>query len=348
LVASKVFLVSVLVLSQLLRGLIGFNQPRPADFHSQNGITYAAWGADDYLSNQADQSLHQVQKTGADWISLVVTQYQRDISSTTIQPTSYTPSDASLLHAIQVAHNLGLKVLLKPHVDLSADPDHWRGQIGVGFDAAQWNAWFTSYSQFILHYAKLAGENGVDEFCVGTELSMAQGQEAQWRSLIGSVRAIFQGSLVYAANFGDEYSLKWWDVVDYIGVDAYYPLTLQIHPSLAALKLSWKAIGVYLAGLSILENKHILFTEIGYRSMQGAASRPGDYWSSAPPDPQDQETAYQAVFESVYRSPWFAGMFWWNWDVDPAAGGMQDAGYTPQNKPAENIIHDWYSGAKGG
>jgi hypothetical protein len=348
LLASKVFVVFVLVFGQLLRGLLGYSLPNHPGGLPQKGISYAAWGANDYQTEHADESLSEVQQTGADWISLIVTQYQRDTGSTTIQPTINTPTDASLAHAIQGAHGLGLKVLFKPHVDLSADPDHWRGEIGRGFDAKQWSDWFDSYSQFILHYALLANQNGVDEFCVGTELSLAQARDAVWRKLVGEIRAVFHGPLVYAANFGDEYKLGWWDAVDYIGVDAYYPLTLQVHPSLAALKLSWKAIGLYLAGLSIRENRQILFTEIGYRSMQGAASRPGDYWSSAPPDAGDQEIAYQAVFESVYHQPWFAGMFWWTWEVNPRAGGLEDAGYTPQNKPAEDVIHTWYARPKGG
>ncbi len=117
-VVSKVFVVFVLVVSQLLRGLFGYSYPSNANLPPQKGITYAAWGANDYLTVHADESLTQVQKTGADWISLIATQYQRDITSTAIQPMPYTPSDASLVHAIQSAHGLGLKVLLKPHVDL--------------------------------------------------------------------------------------------------------------------------------------------------------------------------------------------------------------------------------------
>ncbi len=345
---SKVFVLFFLVASQLIRGLLGVADPNVSSLPPQKGITFAAWGASDYLTPTSDQSLENVTHTGADWISLIVTQYQATISSTSIQPTSYTPSDASLVHAIENAHKLGLKVLFKPHVDLSDDPDHWRGQIGTGFSADQWSEWFASYNKFILHYAELASQSGVDEFCLGTELSVAQTHEDEWRSLVKQVRLAFRGPLVYAANFGDEYSLGWWDAVDYIGVDAYYPLTLQVHPSLKALKLSWQVIGVYLSGLAAKENRQILFTEIGYRSMKGTASRPADYWTSAVADPDDQEIAYTAVFETIYSQPWFAGMYWWSWEVDPEAGGMQDAGYTPQNKPAENVIHDWYSKTHGG
>ncbi len=34
------------------------------------------------------------------------------------------------------------------------------------------------------------------------------------------------GPLLYAANHGNELFVQWWDAVDIIGVDAYYPLAI--------------------------------------------------------------------------------------------------------------------------
>jgi hypothetical protein len=44
----------------------------------------------------------------------------------------------------------------------------------------------------------------------------------------------------------------------------------------------------------------------------------------------------------VYDKPWFAGMFWWSWDTDPYDGGPCDDGYTPHDKPAEDVLRTWY------
>ena len=107
-------------------------------------------------------------------ISLIVTGYQETPWSTTIDATSpSTPTDAELIHVINLAHKLGLKVMLKPHLDLrnEIENDWWRGEIGPDFTSeAQWAAWFASYRDFIEHYAQLAQTYGADQFCVGTEL----------------------------------------------------------------------------------------------------------------------------------------------------------------------------------
>ena len=346
--STNIILAIVMVVGQFVYGPLGLTfQKQPAS-GLQKGISFTAWGSYVYQTPQADASLVNISQTGADWVSLIVTQYQPDIHSTQIQPERYTPSDASLEHAIQAAHRIGLKVLLKPHVDLSADPKHWRGQIGTNFTSAQWEEWFTSYRQFILHYARLAERSGVDEFCAGTELTATQSHAASWRKVIASVRQVYHGPVVYAANFGDEYFISWWDALDLIGVDAYYPLSLQRSPTIADMKTSWDLIGIYLETLAVRENRPILFTEIGYRSMRGAASWPGDYWTAGPADPQLQADAYQAAFESLFDKPWFAGMFWWDWGAGSQMGGVQDAGYTPQNKPALDVLTRWYTGAAGG
>ncbi len=50
----------------------------------------------------------------------------------------------NVTHAIAQAHALGLKVMLKPHVDVLYE-DAWRGEIGESFSEAQWQKWFASY-----------------------------------------------------------------------------------------------------------------------------------------------------------------------------------------------------------
>jgi hypothetical protein len=52
---------------------------------------------------------------------------------------------------------------------------------------------------------------------------------------------------------------------------------------------------------------------------------------------------YEAAFQILWNRTWFYGFYWWNWETKPYAGGVNDAGFTPQNKPAENTIQTWYS-----
>ncbi|MDY0019170.1 MAG: hypothetical protein RBT47_04130 [Anaerolineae bacterium] len=308
----------------------------------QKGISYTSWWHGEYSKPDADLSLSHLRETGAEWISLVVTQYQETLASTTISATDNTATDADLIHAIETAHGLGLQVMLKPHVDLSNDPTHWRGEIGQGFTAAQWDAWFSSYRAFLNHYALLAGTHGVEQFCVGTELSGTEAHTSEWRAAIAGVREVYDGPITYASNWGDETGLAWWDAVDFIGVDAYYPLAEGADPTLEELKAAWEPYVALLGDLAESWDKTILFTEIGYRSIDGTASHPWDWQTGGAIDLQEQADAYQAVFESVFDQPWFAGIFWWDWGTDPFVGGACDDGYTPHDKPAEDVLRAGY------
>jgi hypothetical protein len=310
----------------------------------QKGISYASWWPGLYSHPDADLSLANLADTGAGWVALIVTQYQDDIASTTIHATAATPTDDDLAHVITEARRLGLKVMLKPHVDLADDPDHWRGQIGQAFSEVEWNAWFASYQAFINHYAQLAETYGAHQFCVGTELSVSEGRASDWRAVIGGVRGYYDGPLIYADNHGDETAITWWDAVDYIGVDAYYSLTSENDPSLAELKAAWEPHVATLADLAATWDKSIIFTEIGYRSLDGANRHPWDWGITGTYDLQEQADAYQAALESVFDQSWFGGMYWWAWETDPFQGGPCDDGYTPYDKPAEDVLRGWYGG----
>ena len=313
-----------------------------SDTSVQKGMSYATWWSGNYASPDADLALERLADTGTNWISLIVTQYQDDISATSIYTTTATPTDSDLVHVIEQAHALGLQVMLKPHVDLWDDPSHWRGQIGIGFSASDWDAWFSSYRDFILRYAQLAQTHGAEQFSVGCELSVTESREAQWRGVISDIRLVYEGPLIYAANHGDESDLAWWDALDLIGVDAYYSLTSKNDPTVEELKTAWAPHVATLAALSAAENKPIIFTEIGYRSQDGTNQHPWDWQLNGTVDLQEQADAYTAAFESVFDQPWFAGVFWWAWETDPYQGGPCDDGYTVYDKPAEDVLRTWY------
>lgn len=309
----------------------------------QKGYSFAAYWNGSYSHPNADLALAELRQMGVEWVSIVVTQYQDNVNSTTIGPTDGTPTDADVRHAIRAAHALGLKVMLKPHVDLWNDPDHWRGEIGPNFTTAQWNAWFASYRAMITHYAALAAGEEVEQFAVGTELNSTIGREAQWRDVIAAVRATFPGALTYAGDWTNATQVGWWDALDLIGVDAYYPLAGNNNPTAAQIAAAWSSVLAQLADLSAAEGgKPILFTEIGYRSQDGAAQHPWEWQTGGAVDLAEQALLYQVAFEQVFDEPWFAGAFWWSWDAVPYQGGVCDNGYTVHDKPAEDVVRLWY------
>ena len=308
----------------------------------QKGMTYATWNKEAMGSTASDASLQRLAATHSEWVAFVPTWYQAHYNSTEIRPSAKTPSDDTLVHAIQRARQLGLKVLLKPQLDLSEDVGiSWRGEIDFP-DAAGWKAWFDSYESFILHYADVAQEQHAELFCVGTELSSSAWREADWRAVIAKVRGVYHGSLTYAANWNEEYqTIKFWDALDYAGLDPYFPLTDKDRPTLEELKAAWQP------HLSDIENwqmqirKPVIFTEVGYKSVRGATKRPWeDRLGSV--DVELQRDAYLAVLETFWDRSWLAGIYWWYWGSHEQMGGPEHRGYTPQHKPAEALVTEWY------
>jgi hypothetical protein len=311
----------------------------------QKGVAYVSWQHGELSSGQSDKTLSErIVPLGVNWISVVVTCYQKDIASTSIQcrTSKDTPSDTDLRHVISYAHSLGLRVMLKPHIDLYDDLAHWRGQIGSGNDEQTWNAWFTSYQAVITRYAELARELDVDYFVVGTELTAASHREANWRRLVEVIRQVYPGPLTYAANHdGEEMNVRWWDALDAIGVDAYYPLTRNPDPTVEDIKDAWKPIIMRLEALSTRWELPIILTEIGYQSLDGTNRTPWEVVGTSL-DLQEQADCYQAFFEAFDGKPWWRGVYWWAWDTNPLQGGSVDGDFTANNKPAEEVLRVAY------
>ena len=86
-------------------------------------------------------------------------------------------------------------------------------------------AWFASYTAFITHYAAMAQRLGVEQFAVGSELASISDDRPGWLQVIQEVRARYHGTVLYAAEPGEASRVPFWDALDMIGIDAYFPLS---------------------------------------------------------------------------------------------------------------------------
>lgn len=244
---------------------------------------------------------------------------------------------------IRHAKQKGLKVMLKPMVWVSGS---WPGDFQMGSEA-KWKEWELEYAKYIASTARIAQQEGVDMFCVGTEFKIAaRERERYWRALIDRVRSVYDGPVTYAANWDNFSRVPFWDKVDYIGVDAYFPLSERKTPSVNELKQKWAAPRRGLEHLHKVYDKPILFTEFGYRSIDACTWKQWELEKFRYTDRvnlQGQVNAYKAFFESFWKESWFAGVFLWQWYTnDQRAGGTGNSDYTVQNKPAEKLIADWF------
>jgi hypothetical protein len=89
-----------------------------------------------------------------------------------------------------------------------------------------------------LHYETLAAAAGADLLCLGVELNFADGAYPdEWRRLVAETRAIYAGPLTYAANHspgangGGYPGVRFWDALDFIGIDAYFSLAVRAPPT---------------------------------------------------------------------------------------------------------------------
>jgi hypothetical protein len=307
------------------------------------GINYIAWDANGLLTEDSDTSLANTRKIGCNWIGLNVTWYQDDINSTLIEPDPCSSSTTeSIIHAIDKCHQLGMKVMLKPLVECRSQV--WRGFINPSPE------WFAAYQNFINFWADIAESHNAELFCTGCELTNTTGQSSSWRSVIQDIRNHYSGSIIYAANPDEEKNITWWDELDYIGIDAYYPLTDQNNPTLEELETAWgnRTDAIESWRDSNWSNMQIVFTEAGYRSIDGTNQGPWQI-SSLPYqiDMQEQADCYNALLSQCKDRKWWSGVFWWNWEVEPGLGGPDNAFFTPHNKTAEAVIANYYICLKG-
>jgi hypothetical protein len=300
------------------------------------------------------QDLEPLVANGVNWIVQTPFGWQERIDSPTVKLVTsgrvyWGERDEGLEVTTRLAKERGIKTLLKPHIWISRAEGKWRSDIAMGSDE-DWRAWFDSYGTFILHYARLAERLGIEALCIGTELRQTViAKPDEWRRLIVEIRKVYSGQLTYAGNWWREFQeVAFWDELDYIGIQAYFPLGEDSRPSVESLKRGW---AVHLGDIVAVHErfgKPVLFTEIGYKSAPGSTVEPWKWPTredlrSGPVDLDLQANAYRAFFEVFWNERWFAGVYFWKWFPQPLEG--RDGDFTPQGKPAEKVMAKWFGGA---
>jgi len=310
-------------------------------FHK--GICFTTWTKEKFASRGAKQALGMFRNMGAGHVQINVTKYQKRFDSLEIKATERTPENGSIVKAINAAHKIGLKVMLKPHIDIMDTDGGNFTRKDIGFhDDVSWQIWFKEYEKFIIHYAKMAERTKTETFCIGTELSFASRKTEFWTELISKVKAVYSGELTYAANWDNYKFIEFWEELDYAGINAYFPLTEERSPTIEEIKAGWREWIQEIEAWHAKVKKPIIFTELGYASSSHAASRPwkGDVGKA---DMGIQARCYTAFFEIVWWRKWFKGVYWWNFKPMIYGGGRRDRGFTPMNKPAMKILRKWYN-----
>ncbi|MFC7358044.1 glycoside hydrolase [Jejudonia soesokkakensis] len=243
---------------------------------------------------------------------------------------------------VEQLHANGIAVMMKPQIWIRRG--EFTGYLKMTTEE-DWKVFEESYQDFILTFAEVAAETDVALFCIGTELEQFIIERPQfWNTLIAEIKKVYKGKLTYAANWDEYKRVPFWEQLDYIGVDAYFPVSESKTPTVAEARQGWQPWKKELKEVSEENNRPILFTEYGYRSVDFSGKEP---WKSEREMPglnlEAQTNLTKAIFEEMYPENWFAGGFIWKWFINhKEAGGMENHMFTPQNKPVEDIIRQHF------
>jgi len=239
-----------------------------------------------------------------------------------------------------------IKIMIKPQIWV------WQGEF-TGYiemkSEANWKLLEASYTRFILEYATLAQEVKAEIFCIGTELEkFIENRPQYWSHLIAEIKKIYKGKLTYAANWDEFKRTPFWSDLDFIGVDAYFPVSDSKTPTVTESLEGWKLHMPVIKKISSRFNKPILFTEFGYRSVNYSGKEPWKSDRSMNTVNLDAQTnTIKALFETFWKEDWFAGGFIWKWFINhDKVGGENNPQFTPQNKPVETVIKEHYGSYK--
>jgi glycosyl hydrolase family 113 len=298
-----------------------------------------------YHAPALDRQLESLRRLGADAVSLMPFAFQRVADAPALRylnRRAESETDVGLVHATRRARALGFHVLYKPHLWVSHGS--WPGEVAMK-DERDWALWWQGYRRFVLHHALLARWAGADLFSVGVELSKTLGREREWRDLIAAVRLLFPGWVTYSGNwYGDLERAPFWDRLDLVGVDAYFPLAASPAATRADLDRGAREVVARLAAAARRAGKPVLLTEVGFAARRGAWVEPsgegGDY------SEEDQALAYDALLGALGRPPWLAGTFLWKAFSDGAFDGtaaLRRPDFRFLGRQAERVVRRYYA-----
>src|SRR3989344_3293950 len=355
----------------------------------QKGITFGGmlWEPENF--QYAESNLKRLSEFGVDWVLIIPEWFVDDQNGTEIYPfyasqgefpnptTCITPTltDEQVRYLIRKSNELGYKVVLKPHID-PMDFCVKTGSSRGNLKPTSWDKWFESYKRFITHYAKIAEEENVDLFVVGTELdTSAMGNlqevgapsdaEQRWREVIADVRKFYFGKITYSESCTAELDADWrtqchgprdikfWDALDYIGFEPYFGVTDKTNPTIAELKQGFdERLAVFAEPLYKQYNKKIIFTEVAFASYDGAGiSALEGRKPNSVLDSQEQADLYEALFQAIQEKNYIKGMYPWAWYIrtpDDTLGWQKysigpSTGSDFDGKIAGQVIKKWYS-----
>lgn len=315
---------------------------------------------EDYFSDAPISSLEaMVEQTGANTVVFAFHAMQDDAQSTTIDYIGEeTPTKEGLKRLIDKARELNLYVVLKPMLDCRNGT--WRGHINF-FDKdvpcePKWSEWFAAYTEFQLHFAKIAEELEADMLCIACEMVQTQRRETEWRNCIAEIRKHYTGLITWNCDKYQEDEVHFWDALDVISASGYYPIN------------NWEEQLDRIEAVVKNYNKPFFFIECGCMTCKSSPMIPNNWHLfgnelnetakrlSKSPDDIDvirqvvdfeaQVSFYREVFDKCGKRSFVNGFGLWDWagkqKFDAETVNL-DGGYEIYLKPSTKVVKEFFT-----
>jgi hypothetical protein len=311
----------------------------PTDF--QAGVMVLVYGNDPYFTLNIRNKLDYLASLGVNSVGLVLPIFQTSGRSIDVHadPTQ-TPSADIIKVFIAEAHQRGFTVMMRPLLDersLAAGGD-WRGSLHPQPVAG----WFAAYGDLMVPYATLAEENGVEAFDIGTEFNTLESYGPLWLDVIKRVRQAYNGLVTYSSISSMGYPTRFAKALDFLSIDAYYPLDVSAAATAAQLEQAWRPGMAQLARIAAESGMPVVVTEVGTASRRASFRAPSSANLGAPLDLEAQRRYYEATCNALRGA--VSGLYWWHMTPYIPDAPLTDMGFDPTGKPAEAELTQCFQG----
>jgi len=280
-----------------------------------------------------------------------------------------TPFNFQLANLLRSARSLDLQLGLFPQIKYEGPQLDWLNNSDLS--EAQLEIWQASYRRFMLNYAKSANNSQSDWLILGGNavipalfdgtasdgllLDLPEERDEYWQKLIGDIRAMYWGKVLWAAHVHRAIDPlpEFVDELDgiYLLVDS--PLSTGKAPTSDEIAQAFSSlIDNHIYEVYRTTGKPV-YMALAYPSLDGGSQGcqlvnqgcltdglflPDDV-EGLPVDLQEQSLIYSAILPVVASRQWIAGASIRGY---APTVNIQDGSSSIAGKPAENIIQDWF------
>jgi hypothetical protein len=290
-------------------------------------------GGQIWATDGMKQTMAEVQQLGGNWAAYHP--YARINNDGSLRFSTDLDQD-TVRKPMEFGRDLGMSVFLIPHIAYWGSKFSWRGEITFETEE-EWQRFFSDYKTWTVTMAKMAQAGGAQLFSIGIEYKKTLHREKDWRDIIKAVREVYKGKIVYAANWDSYTNVPFWDAVDYIGVQAYFPVADKADPPESAIREGWKKVLATLKAFSETHKRPILFTELGYNRSTYAAVRPWAYEQGGENAEAVKLRCMKVALDVLKPASFLQGVFLWKWFPD---GRVSDYDFILQYPEMKSVLRD--------